>query len=140
MKKIVAIFIFSLIAGQVFSQAKVVHLDEEKFKNEVFDYEKNETWIFKGDKPAIIDFYADWCSPCRMTAPILEDLAKEYNGKIRIYKIDTQKEQNLAALFGVRSLPTILFIPKNGKPRAATGYMTKDKYVEIIADILKVNK
>ena len=99
-----------------------IHLTKEDFLKKVMNYEKNtEEWVFEGDKPCLIDFYADWCAPCRMTSPILEELAKEYGDKINIYKIDTQAEQELAMVFGIQSIPSFLFCPKEGKPVMSSG-------------------
>jgi len=98
-----------------------ITINEEQFKEKIMDFEKNDTWNYKGDKPAIVDFYADWCAPCRVTSPILEDLAKEYKGQINVYKVDIEKDKKLASVFGVRSIPTFLYIPKDGSPRKATG-------------------
>ncbi|RME91821.1 MAG: thioredoxin [Candidatus Hydrogenedentota bacterium] len=116
----------------------IQHLTKEEFKKKVFDYEANSEWTFNGDKPAIVDFYADWCGPCRMVAPILEDLAKEYEGKIDIYKVDTEAEQELAAVFGIRSIPSILFIPKEGRPQMAQGALPKQTFVKAIEDIFGI--
>lgn len=114
----------------------VEHLTKEAFLSKVFDYEKNTEWKFAGELPAIIDFYADWCGPCKMVAPILEDLSRAYAGKIDIYKVDTDKEQELAAVFGIRSIPSILFIPKEGKPQMAMGAMPREGFVEAINSVL----
>lgn len=114
------------------------HLNMETFKSKVFDFEKNTDWKFEGDKPAVIDFYADWCGPCKMVAPILEELSKEYAGKIDIYKVDTEAEQELAGLFGVRSIPSILFVPMNDKPQMAAGALPKDTFKQAFADVLNV--
>ena len=113
-------------------------LNKETFKEKVFDYENNTEWKFNGDKPAIIDFYADWCGPCKMITPIMEELSNEYNGLVDIYKIDTDKEQELAALFQIRSIPSVLFIPVNDKPRMAVGAMPKEGYTSAIKDIFGV--
>lgn len=112
------------------------HLTKESFLTKVFDYESNTEWKYEGELPAIIDFYADWCGPCKMVAPILEGLSKEYEGKINIYKVDTDKEQELASVFGIRSIPSILFIPKEGKPQMAAGAMPKEGFVEAINSLL----
>ena len=112
------------------------HLTKDTFLTKVFDYEKNKEWKFEGDLPCIIDFYADWCGPCRMVAPILEELSTEYSGKINIYKIDTEAEQELAGAFGIRSIPSILFWPKEGQPQMATGALPKDTFKQAISDIL----
>ncbi|HCY00518.1 MAG TPA: thioredoxin [Bacteroidales bacterium] len=117
----------------------VEHLTKETFKSKVFDFEKNTDWKFEGDKPAVIDFYADWCGPCKMVAPILEELAKEYDGKINIYKVDTEAEQELAGMFGIRSIPSILFVPMDDKPQMAAGALPKDSFKQAFKDVLKVN-
>ena len=99
-----------------------IKLTKEKFIAEIMDYESNPTeWVFKGDKPCIIDFYADWCAPCRITSPILEEIAVEYAGKINVYKVDTEKQRELAALFGIQSIPSFLYCPMDGKPSMHSG-------------------
>ncbi len=112
------------------------HLTKETFIKKVFDYENNKEWKFSGELPAIIDFYADWCGPCKMVAPVLEGLSKEYAGKVNIYKVDTEREQELASVFGIRSIPSILFIPKEGKPQMAMGALPKEAFVEAINTVL----
>ena len=114
------------------------HLTKETFLEKVFNYEKNKEWIFEGDKPCLIDFYADWCGPCKMVAPILEELSEEYKGKIDIYKIDTEAEQELAGAFGIRSIPSMLFCPKEGQPQMATGALPKHELERVIKEVLKV--
>jgi thioredoxin 1 len=108
------------VADKAESHATVM-LTKADFLAKVMNYEKNQEWVFEGEKPCLIDFYADWCAPCRTTSPILEELAKEYKGKIDIYKIDTEAERELAAVFGVQSLPTFLFVPMEGKPTMSSG-------------------
>lgn len=116
---------------------KVTELTKEEFKNRVMDYEANpQEWKYKGDKPAIIDFYATWCGPCKQVAPIVESLANEYDGKIDVYKVDVDQQQELAGLFGVQSIPTILFIPKDGQPQKVVGAMGKGQFEEIIRNVL----
>ena len=114
-------------------------LTQEEFKSKIMDYEANPTeWKFKGDKPAIIDFYATWCGPCKATAPVLEALAQDYNGKIDIYKVDVDQEQQLAAMFGIRSVPSLLFIPMDGKPTMQMGAMGRADFENIIkSELLK---
>jgi len=114
------------------------HLTKESFLEKVFDYEKNKEWNYKGELPSIIDFYADWCGPCKMIAPVLEELSKEYAGKVNVYKINTEEEQELSAAFGIQSIPTLLFIPVEGEPRMAQGAMPKEALVNIMKDVLKV--
>lgn len=116
------------------------HLTKQDFLDKVFDFEKEKEWKFKGELPVIIDFYADWCQPCKMVAPIFEELSDEYSGKLNIYKINTEQEQELAAAFGISSIPSILFIPKDDKPQMAVGAYPKDGLEKIIKDVLKVEK
>jgi len=115
------------------------HLTKETFKNKIFDFEENEEWNFKGDKPAVIDFYADWCQPCKTLSPILEELADEYEGKIDIYKVDTGEEKELAGAFGIRSIPTLLFIPEEDEPQMAKGALPKEQLEKAFSDVLNVN-
>ena len=116
------------------------NLTKESFLKKVFNFEENKEWKFEGDKPALIDFYADWCGPCKMLAPVLEQLSKEYEGKIDIYKIDTEAEQELSAAFGIRSIPSMLFCPKDAEPQMANGALPKADLEDIIAEVLKVTK
>jgi thioredoxin len=118
----------------------VEFLTKETFLEKVFDYENNKEWKYEGDKPALIDFYADWCGPCKMVAPILEELAEEYGDKLNIYKIDTEAEQELAGVFGIKSIPSLLFVPKDGQPQMAMGALPKDTFEKAIKDVLGVEK
>lgn len=114
-----------------------IKLTKEDFLKKVVDYETNATeWKYLGDKPAIIDFYADWCGPCKMIAPVLEELASEYADEIYIYKVDTEKEQELAAAFGIRSIPTLLFVPMDEAPQLAQGALPKHAFKEAIETVL----
>lgn len=116
-----------------------IKLTTEDFKTKIFDYTKSNEWSFSGELPGIIDFYADWCQPCKMVAPILEDLSERYEGKINIYKVNTEVEQELSAVFGIRSIPSILFIPKEGQPMMQPGALPEDAFVRVIEDeLLKV--
>jgi len=112
------------------------HLTKDTFISKVFDFENNKEWNYQGELPCLIDFYADWCGPCKMVAPILEELAKEYKGKINIYKVDTEAEQELAGVFGIRSIPSILFCPADGAPQMAMGALPKETFKKAIEDIL----
>jgi len=116
----------------------VEHLTAQTFKEKVFDYENNKKWNYKGTTPAVIDFYADWCGPCKMVAPIIEELSGEYAGKVTFYKIDTEAEQELASVFGIRSIPSLLFIPTDGQPQMAQGALPKDAFKNAISDVFKV--
>lgn len=111
-------------------------LTKETFIKNVFNYEANTDWKFEGDKPCLIDFYADWCGPCKIVAPILEQLSTEYEGKLNIYKIDTEVEQELAAVFQIRSIPSLLFVPLEGQPQMAMGALPKEQLKEIIEKVL----
>ena len=115
------------------------HLNKETFLEKVFNFETNNEWKFEGNLPCVIDFYADWCGPCKMVAPILEELSKEYDGKINIYKVDTEVEQELAAAFGIRSIPSMLFCPMDGKPQMAMGALPKQALKDAIKDVLLVS-
>ena len=115
-------------------------LTKETFLDKVFNYEKNKDWKFEGKVPAIIDFYADWCGPCKMLAPVLEQLSEEYGEKITIYKINTEAEQELSAAFGIRSIPSMLFCPVNEEPQMAHGALPKQQIEQIITEVLKIEK
>jgi thioredoxin 1 len=119
--------------------SNVVHLTTQEFKNKVFNYEVNKEWKYEGELPAIIDFYADWCGPCKMVAPILQDIANDYAGKIVVYKVDTESERELASVFGISSIPTLLFVPKKGQPQAAMGALPRNSFDNAIKDILLSN-
>jgi thioredoxin len=121
------------------AKGSVIVMTNEIFKQEVFNYEINKTWKFEGDKPVIIDFYADWCRPCKSLSPKIEEIAKEYEGKITVYKVNTDKESELAQSLGIRSLPTLIFIPKTGQPQATMGDLPKEDIVKIINDYILVN-
>ena len=113
-------------------------LTKESFLQKVFNYEQNKEWKFEGELPCIIDFYADWCAPCKMVEPVLRELAQEYRGKLNIYRVDTQAEQELAAAFGIQSIPSILFVPLHDKPQMAVGALPKKTLKEAIEKVLKV--
>lgn len=118
-----------------------IHLTKAEFLTKVANYEANPTeWKYLGDKPCIIDFYANWCGPCKTIAPILEDLAKEYDGQIYVYKVDTESEQELAAAFGIRSIPSLLFCPIGENPQMAQGAMPRDAFKQAINEVLLKKK
>lgn len=116
------------------------HLTKETFKEKVFNFESNKEWKFEGQKPAIIDFYADWCMPCKMVAPILEELSEDYKDQVDIYKVNTEEERELSAIFGIQSIPSLLFIPTEGQPQMALGALPKDTFIKAFKDVLKVEK
>lgn len=118
---------------------RVVHITKADFLKKVYDFEKNpDEWKYLGSQPAIVDFYADWCGPCRQLSPVLDELAKEYSGKLTIYKVNVDNERELATFFGIRSIPTLLFIPMKGKPQRSLGALSKTELKGIIKDVLKV--
>lgn len=154
MRKLLAIILF-LASASVFalnpaeksSESKAaININKADFIANVMDYEKNtQNWIFKGDKPCLIDFYADWCGPCRITSPILEELAQEYKGKIDVYKVDVDQERELAQVFGVSGIPAFLYCPMEGKPTMTSGIakdkdQTKEMFRNYIETILLKNE
>ena len=114
----------------------VTQLSDEGFKKMIFNYDVNKEWKYEGDKPAIIDFYADWCNPCRQLSPLVEEIAKEYEGKIVVYKVDTEIEKSLAQNLGISGLPTLLFIPAKGEPQLSVGLLPKESLVKAINEVL----
>lgn len=116
------------------------HLTKETFKEKIFNFEANKEWKYEGNTPCMIDFYADWCGPCKMVAPVLEELQKEYGDKLVIYKVDTEAEQELSAMFGIQSIPSLLFVPVGDQPQMAMGALPKSTFEQAIAEVLKVEK
>jgi len=116
------------------------HLTNETFKEKVFNYEASKEWKFEGEIPAIIDFYADWCGPCKTVAPILEELQAEYGDKLNIYKVNTEEQKELAGVFGIQSIPSLLFIPKEGQPQMAMGALPKETFKQAISEVLSVSE
>jgi thioredoxin len=139
MKKMIITSAMLMVSALVWSQ-QIVFLNEATFKAKVWNYDQNPEWKFIGDKPMIIDFYADWCKPCKMIAPHLEEIQSEYGTKLQIYKINTDNTPNLANLFKVRSIPTLLFIPADGNFQQIVGYRNKEQFVELVGSVLKVTK
>lgn len=113
-------------------------LNKQDFIDKVFDFENKKEWEYKGELPAIVDFYADWCGPCKMVSPVLETLSKDYEGKLKVYKVNTDKEPELSAVFGIQSIPSFLFIPVGDQPQMAMGALPKASFVSAIKDVLKV--
>ncbi len=116
------------------------HLTKETFREKVFNFEQNTEWKFEGKTPCLIDFYADWCGPCKMVAPLLEELQKEYGDKLVIYKVNTENERELSAMFGIQSIPSLLFVPVEGQPQMAMGALPKSTFEKAISEVLHVNK
>lgn len=153
MKKVLAMVAFVMVSVIVYAfndeaatgqgkteaadkDGEVIVMDKAMFLKDVFDFEKSKTWKYKGDKPAIIDLYADWCPPCRLTAPIMKQLAKEYAGKIIIYKVDVDKQKELAALFNASSIPLFVYIPMEGEPQFIRGAADKATFKKGIDEFL----
>ena len=118
----------------------IEHLTKETFLNKIFNYEINKEWKYEGERPCIIDFYADWCGPCKIVAPVLEELAKDFDGKINVFKVDTEDQQELASVFGIRSIPSFLFVPSEGQPQMAMGALPKETFDKALKDVLGVEK
>jgi thioredoxin 1 len=125
-------------SNTVKAQPALEHLTSATFKTKIFDYSTKKEWKFIGKKPAIIDFYADWCGPCRALAPTVADVAQQYTGKIDVYKINVDNEQELAAYFKISSIPALLFIPLNGQPQMSVGFISKPDFEKIINDVFKI--
>jgi thioredoxin 1 len=121
------------------TENEVVQLTTENFKKIIFNYDVNKVWKYEGNLPAIIDFYADWCPPCRQLSPLVEEIAKEYHGRIAVYKVNTDKEQELTQSLGISNLPTLLYIPAKGKPQVTLGALPKETLVKTIDEILLTN-
>ena len=119
---------------------KLEHLTNETFKEKIFNYEANKDWKFEGEIPAIIDFYADWCQPCKVIAPILEELKEEYGDKLDIFKVNTEDQKELAGVFGIQSIPSLLFVPKEGQPQMAMGALPKETFKQAISEVLSVTE
>jgi thioredoxin 1 len=134
----IILLMMGLVSTQGASAQVVKEITKSEFTKKVADLEKNKDWKFLGNKPTIIDFYATWCGPCKRLSPIMEQLAKEYNGKVQFYKVDVDKERELATMFGIQSIPSILFIPKKGKPIMAQGALPKAELKKTIdSNLLK---
>ena len=118
----------------------VEYLTLASFKEKVFDFENNKDWKFEGNKPCLIDFYADWCGPCKIVAPVLEELKKEYGDKLEIYKINTEQEKELSSIFGIQSIPSLLFVPQDGQPQMAQGALSKESFKQAFQDVLGVSE
>ncbi|MEI6576382.1 MAG: thioredoxin [Bacteroidota bacterium] len=142
-KIIIFLFLLTSLAACSSSSSKeasgdgtTIQLTKSAFISDVFDYEKNKEWKYQGDMPCIIDFYADWCRPCKMVSPIMEELATKYKGKIKIYKVNTDKEPDLSRAFNISSIPAVFFIPMAGEPQMNVGAMAKEDYEKVINDFL----
>ena len=147
MKKLIGLLFASIlfagfsVQSQDEEKIKPEHLTVETFKTLVYNYEANpEEWVFEGDKPCVVDFYADWCKPCKLIAPIMEELANEYKGEVNIYKINTEQQRELSKVFGVRSIPTVLFVPMKGKPQMSQGALPKESFKQAIDEFLLEKK
>lgn len=142
MKRLALILFCFVCIGTASAQThKTINMTRKDFIEKVMDYEKGtDKWIYRGDKPCIIDFYTTWCGPCKRLAPILEELAAEYEGEIYIYKVDTEREPELAGLFGIRSIPTLLFCPMEGMPQMSRGLMPKENLIEAIEEVFGIKR
>ena len=119
-------------------QTTIEHLTKVTFKQKVFDFEVNKEWKYAGNVPCIIDFYADWCGPCKKLAPTVEQIAKDYKGKINVYKVNVDEQQELAGAFGIQGIPAVLFCPQTEKPQMSTGLISRADFDKAIKDVLKI--
>lgn len=132
------IIVFSKIVIFAQSNSNVIYINTENFKKKVFDYTASKTWKYKGDKPCIIDFYADWCRPCKIISPYLDEISNIYKNKIYVYKVNIDKERELAQVFGISSIPAVLFVPKKEQPQILIGTHPREKYYDLVKKVLKV--
>ena len=139
MRRLFLIVILCGVAAVSMLAEDVVYLTTEQFRERVFDYKNEKTWQFRGDKPCIIDFYTTWCGPCKRLAPIMEELSQTYCGQVVFYKADTERERELAYVFGINSIPQVLYIPVEGKPMMLKGLYPKEEIVKIIEEFLLMN-
>jgi thioredoxin len=135
---LVSVAVIRSYAQSTSEKTNIEHLTANSFKQKIFDYTKSNTWNYKGKLPAIIDFYADWCRPCKMIAPHLEDISNNYKGKLLVYKVNTDKERELAQVFGIQSIPAVLFIPLKGQPQMIIGAYPKEHYENLVKTFLNV--
>ncbi len=135
MKKLIFTYLLCMASALAIHAEEVIYLTTEQFVEKVCDLDK-QAWKYKGEKPCVIDFYAEWCGPCKQLAPIMEDLAKQYKGQVIFYKVDTDRELKLSQAFGIRSIPQILFIPVQGQPQMAQGLLPKEMLQEAITEVL----
>jgi thioredoxin 1 len=140
MKKTIILFSLVLFAGLYATAQKPIHLDETSFKQQVYDFEKNKDWKYNGKTAAIVDFYADWCGPCKYVAPFLDELAKEYGTKIKIFKVNTDHNRSVARAFKISGIPTFLFITADGEMKKKVGAMAKSGFEQEINSYLKLTK
>ena len=140
MRKFIFILILGLFGTLNMMAEDVAYLTTEQFKARIFDYKHNKEWKYKGDKPCVIDFYTTWCGPCKRLAPIMEELSQTYCDQVIFYKADTERERELAYVFGIQSIPQVLYIPVEGKPMLLKGLYPKENIVQIIEEYLLGNK
>jgi len=139
---IIAIFCFTVTKSAFAAEGNVIKIDKAQFKEQIMDYEKNpKEWKYAGKLPCIIDFYADWCGPCRIASPVLEELAGKYKGKIIVYKVNTDQERELSTVFGISGIPAFLWVPQAGNPTMTSGIArspeaTKEQFEKMINDLL----
>ena len=125
------------MASNDIEPGKVTQMDRQMFIDRVMNFEKNkDVWVYEGDKPCIIDFYADWCRPCKLVAPIMQELAEEYKDEIYIYKVNTEQQKELSSVFGIQSIPAVLFVPMEGRPQMSTGALPKESFKQAIDNFL----
>lgn len=136
MRKIFFLFVLSLLTAMPVTAEDVRYITTEQFRERIFDYTKEKEWSYKGEKPCVIDFYTTWCGPCKRLAPIMEEMSQQYCDRVVFYKADTERERELAYVFGISSIPQVLYIPAEGKPMLLKGLYPKEEIVKIIDEFL----
>jgi len=136
MRKIFFLFVLSLLTAMPVTAEDVRYITTEQFRERIFDYTKEKDWSYKGEKPCVIDFYTTWCGPCKRLAPIMEEMSQQYCDRVVFYKADTERERELAYVFGISSIPQVLYIPAEGKPMLLKGLYPKEEIVKIIDEFL----
>lgn len=136
MRKIFFLLVLSLLTAMPVTAEDVRYITTEQFRERIFDYTKEKEWSYKGEKPCVIDFYTTWCGPCKRLAPIMEEMSQQYCDRVVFYKADTERERELAYVFGISSIPQVLYIPAEGKPMLLKGLYPKEEIVKIIDEFL----
>ena len=140
MKRLISIAMMVCCAWLTLCAEDVVYLTTDQFRERIFDYKTEREWNYRGNRPCVIDFYTTWCGPCKRLAPIMEELSQAYCDQVVFYKVDTERERELAYTFGINSIPQVLYIPVEGKPMLLQGLYPKENIIGIIDEFLLKKK